>query len=167
MVRINEILDDGSGVEDLALEVIEEEIVRLAEEAELPPLLGGDDGGGAAAEASVVNSGDARLVVGELIPDFGFGYEGKLEFLGDVVVLAVGGSSRVFLAGRGIHLQKWMIRARVSNRQDYRSGASNFIMKSYDLGKRDSIKMCLLILCTQNETHSPTEFHVFLPCVKS
>ncbi|GER45875.1 tryptophan synthase alpha chain [Striga asiatica] len=103
VVGINEILDDGAGMEDLALEVIHEEIVGLAEEAELPPLLGGDDGGRAASEAAVVDSGDAGLVVGELLPNFGIGYEGGFELLGDVVVVAVGGGARVLEAGHRIH----------------------------------------------------------------
>lgn len=116
MFGINKILDDGAGMDDLALEVIEEEIVRLAEEAELPSPLGCDDGGGTAAKAAVVDSGDTGLVVGEFLANLGFSYEGELGFLGDVGAVTVGGGSRVLESGWRIHRQKRMIRARVWNR---------------------------------------------------
>lgn len=106
VVGINEVFDDGTGVDDLALEVVEEEIVRLTQEAELPALLGGDDGSRTAAKTAVIDSGDTGLVVGELLQNLGIGYEGELGLLGDVAVVAVGGGSRVFGAGRRIHMQK-------------------------------------------------------------
>lgn len=93
MVGVDERLDEGPGTEDAFLEVVEEEIVGLLEESELPALLGGNNGGRAAAEAAVVNSRNIQLVVGELLPDFSVGYEGgggqsrKLLFLGEVVVI--------------------------------------------------------------------------------
>lgn len=106
-------------MKDLALEVIEKEIVGLAEEAELPPPLGSDDGGGAAAEAAVVDSGDSGLVVSEFLANFGFCYEGKLGLLGDVGSVAVGDGPRVFGPGRRIHREGrgGRRRVRVWNRQ--------------------------------------------------
>lgn len=41
-------------------------MIRLAEERELKASLGGEDGGGAAPKTAVVDSGDGRVVVGEL-----------------------------------------------------------------------------------------------------
>lgn len=106
MVGVDKILNDGAGLNYLRLEVIEEEVVRLAEESELPSSLGGDNGGGAAPEAAVVDSGDSGLVVGEFVADFGFRYKGKLGFLGDVGGVAVSGGARVFEAGWRIHRRR-------------------------------------------------------------
>ncbi|KAM2089239.1 hypothetical protein ACFX1T_033219 [Malus domestica] len=61
-------------------------MVGLGEVFELPPPLGFDQGGGAGAEATVVDPGDVRVVVGEFGGDFGGSDEiwGKFRFFGDV-----------------------------------------------------------------------------------
>lgn len=66
VVGPDEVLDEDAGLEDGGLKGVEVEGVGLAEEEELVALLGGDDGGGAAAEASVVDAGNSKVVVGEL-----------------------------------------------------------------------------------------------------
>lgn len=101
MVGVDKILNNGAGLNYLRLEVIEEEVIGLAEESELPPSLGGDDGGGAAPEAAVVESGDSGLMVGEFVAEFGFSKKRKLGLLGDVGSVAVSGGARVFESGHG------------------------------------------------------------------
>lgn len=59
---------------DAVAELGDVEVVGLLEETELPGVLSRENGTGTASEASVVDSGHARLVVGELFADFGFGY---------------------------------------------------------------------------------------------
>lgn len=51
----------------------EVEVVGLAEEQELPAALGGENGGGAAPEASIIDAGHQRVVVGEFGHDLGRG----------------------------------------------------------------------------------------------
>jgi len=63
-------------LEDAGFEVIEVEVVGLAEVPELPAVLRSDDGGGAAAEAAVVDARDGGVVVGEFGFDFGGSYNG-------------------------------------------------------------------------------------------
>lgn len=96
---VDEFLDDGSGLKDSVFEVVEVEVVRLAEIFELPVLLGGDDGGGAASKAAVVDTSDGRVVMGELRLNLGRGDEGELRLFGyvraSVVVIVVGGHERV------------------------------------------------------------------------
>lgn len=58
------------------MEVIEVEVVGLAEVPELPAVLRGDDGGGAAAEAAVVDARDGGVVVAEFGFDFRRSYKG-------------------------------------------------------------------------------------------
>lgn len=106
MVGVDKILNDGAGMNYLRLEVIEEEVVGLAEESELPSSLGGDNGGGAASEAAVVDSSDSGLVVGKLIADFRFRYKRKLGLLEDVGGVAVSGGARVFESGWRIHRRR-------------------------------------------------------------
>lgn len=63
MISVDEPLDDSSGLENPILEVVEVEVVGLAEELELEVPLGFDNGGRTAAEAAVVDTGDGGVVV--------------------------------------------------------------------------------------------------------
>lgn len=106
MVGVDEILNNGAGLNDLRLEVVEEEFIGLAEESELPSSLGGDDGGGTASEAAVVDSRDAGLVVREFLSNSRFRNKTKLGLFGDVGGVAVGGGARVFDSGWRIHRRR-------------------------------------------------------------
>lgn len=106
MVGVDKILNDGAGMNYLRLEVIEEEVVGLAEESELPSSLGGDNGGGAASEAAVVDSSDSGLVVGKLVADFRFRYKRKLRLLEDMGGVAVSGGATVFKSSWRIHRRR-------------------------------------------------------------
>lgn len=75
VVGVDQVLDDGSGAEKAGLEVVEVELVRLAEVLELPVALHGDDGGRAAAEGAVVEARHGGVVVGEFRLDLGVGDE--------------------------------------------------------------------------------------------
>ena len=66
VVGVDEVLDYGARLEDPLFELVEVEVVGLAEVVELPAVLGGDDRGRAATEAAVVDAGDGGVVVGEL-----------------------------------------------------------------------------------------------------
>ena len=72
---VDQVLDDGAGAEEAALEVVEVELVRLAEVLELPVALHGDDGGRAAAKGAVVEARHGGFVVGEFRLDLGLGDE--------------------------------------------------------------------------------------------
>jgi len=83
------------------LEIVEVEVVGLAEVLELPAALRGEDGGRAAPEAAVVDARDGSVVVAEFGFDFRRSYEGGREFgffgyVGAVVVV-------VFVNGGGRH----------------------------------------------------------------
>lgn len=82
VVGVDEVLDDGAGVEDAALEVVEVEAIGLGQVPELPAALGLDDGVGARPEAAVVDSGHGGVVVSEFGGDFGRGDEGELGLFG-------------------------------------------------------------------------------------
>lgn len=85
MFSINKVLDNRPGVKNTLLQMIEEEVVGLLEETELPTLLSCDDGRRTATEAAVVDTSYSRLVVGELCSYFGVRNEsgaGKLGSLG-------------------------------------------------------------------------------------
>ncbi|PON43235.1 hypothetical protein PanWU01x14_275780 [Parasponia andersonii] len=71
VVCIDEVLDKGAGAEEGGAEGVEVEVVGLAEEPELPGTLDSEYGFGAATEAAVVDSGDTREMVGELLADIG------------------------------------------------------------------------------------------------
>lgn len=64
-------------MEDSGFEVVEVEVVGLAEVGELRAVLRGENGGGAATEAAVVDSRHRGVVVGEFGIDFGGSYEGS------------------------------------------------------------------------------------------
>lgn len=64
-------------MEDSGFEVVEVEVVGLAEVGELRAVLRGENGGGAATEAAVVDSRHRGVVVGEFGIDFGGSYEGR------------------------------------------------------------------------------------------
>lgn len=66
---IDEVLDQGARLEEALVEGVEVEVVRLAEEAELPRTLGCKYGLRAATETAVVDSGDAGGMVRELFSD--------------------------------------------------------------------------------------------------
>lgn len=102
MVGIDEILDDGSGLVNSLLELVEVEMVRLGQVLELPLSLSFDNEGRAAAEASVVDSGDIGVVVRKFGGDFRgcdesrgefglFGYVGFAVPVGSVVMVVVRG----------------------------------------------------------------------------
>lgn len=104
VVGIDEVLDDGPGMENALFELVEVETVRLGQVRELPPALGLDYGVRARPETAVVDSGDIRVVMGELGSDFGGCDEGELGLFGSVglgiavegvgvVVVVVGGGS--------------------------------------------------------------------------
>lgn len=52
-------------MEDTRLELVEVEVVRLAEELDLPVLLGGENRLRTASEASVVDASDGEVVMGK------------------------------------------------------------------------------------------------------
>lgn len=60
-------------MDNTRFELIVVKIVRLAEELELPVLLGGDDRLWTATKTAVVDAGDGGVVVGEFRLDFGIG----------------------------------------------------------------------------------------------
>lgn len=103
VVGVNEVLNDEARSEDRWMKGVEIEIVRLAEEEELPLRLGGKDGGGAAAEAAVVDAGDGWVMVGELRTYLG-GSDGKWRGLGFLWGGAVGVPTVLgVITGIGIH----------------------------------------------------------------
>lgn len=72
--------------------MVEVEIIRLAEEFELPVVLGSDDGGRAGPEAAVVDPGHVRRVVGEFNLDLLVRDRRDLLLLGGADVATIGGS---------------------------------------------------------------------------
>lgn len=70
---VDEVLDDGAGVKESLLEVVEVEVVRLPEVLHLPLALHGDHGSRAAPEGAVVEARHRGVVVGEFRFDLGMG----------------------------------------------------------------------------------------------
>lgn len=131
MLGIDEVLDYGSGFKNPLLELVEVEVVGLAEELELPLLLGGDDRRRAAAEAAVVDSGNRRVMVGELRLNFGIrnGSGGEFGLLGQVgigVTVEMGGRiglKMIFFTvgshGRGnLGLKEWWVRLKLKEKRE-------------------------------------------------
>lgn len=65
VLSVDEFFDDGSGMEDSFLEVVEIKVVRLTEGFELPLTLSCEDRGRTATESSVVEACYGGVVVGE------------------------------------------------------------------------------------------------------
>lgn len=101
MVGIDEVLDDGSGLANSLLELVEVEIVRLGQVLELPSSLSFNNGGRAATEAAVVDSGD----IGVMVRKFGGDFRGCDESRGELglfgyVDFAVPVGSVILVVGR-------------------------------------------------------------------